>query len=77
MKRTRKSRDYVICIRNTGFKASLIPRRVYEAIEDAAAQQRGLVRVVDESGEDYLFPEALFMSIPLTAPIARAIAKAG
>ncbi len=77
MKRTRKPHDYVICIRNTGFRASLMPRRLYETIEDAAAKKRGMVRVVDESGEDYLFPEALFMSIPLSAPIAKAIAKAG
>lgn len=77
MKRTRTTHDYVICISNAGFRASLIPRRVYETIEDDAAKKRGMVRVVDESGEDYLFPESLFMSIPLTATLAKAIAKAG
>ena len=77
MKRTPTSHDFVICISNAGFRASLIPRRIYECVADAAAKKRGLLRVVDESGEDYLFPETLFISISLTAPVARAVAKAG
>ncbi len=77
MKRTPANHEYVICLRNTGYKASLIPRRLYECIDDLQAKKRGLLRVVDESGEDYLYPETLFVEIALTAPVARAIAKAG
>ncbi|MFO0962670.1 MAG: hypothetical protein U0625_07145 [Phycisphaerales bacterium] len=77
MKRTPKSHDFVICISNRGFRASLIPRRIYETVSDAAAKKRGLLRVIDESGEDYLFPESLFIAIALTEPVARAVAKAG
>lgn len=74
MKRTATLPGFVICISNTGFRTSLIPRRIYECIADATAKKRGLLRVVDESGEDYLLPKSLFIPISLTAPVARAAA---
>lgn len=57
--------EFVMCIRNTGYKASLVLRRVYRVLPDAEAQKRGLLRVVDESGEDYLFPAGLFVAVEL------------
>lgn len=77
MRRSRSKKDFVICIRSTGFRASLMPRRVYEVIDDPNAKRFGLVRVVDESGQDYLYPDTLFMALPVSAPLARAISKAG
>ncbi len=68
---------FVVCVKNRGFAASLELRKVYRVISDSTAESHRLVRVVDESGEDYLFPETCFMSIDLPAPVARAIVAAG
>ena len=51
-------------------------RRLYERIPDRGAAVRGLFRVVDESGEDYLYPEKFFVPIALTRPVARAMRDA-
>ena len=65
MSRKIVSGRYVVCLANRGYRASLIVRKIYEAIPDAEAAKRGLLRIVDESGEDYLFPEALFAAIEI------------
>jgi hypothetical protein len=65
----------VACVRNRGFAASLKLCKVYRAIPDPAAESHRLARVVDESGEDYLFPEICFVNIDLPAPVARAIIR--
>lgn len=57
------SHAYALCVDNRGYKASLTVRRLYETLPDAEAEARGLVRVIDESGEDYLFPQKLFGAI--------------
>jgi len=49
-----------VCLDNAGYPASLEPRKIYQVIEDANAARDGFLRVVDESGEDYLYPEPLF-----------------
>jgi hypothetical protein len=67
---------FVICVKNRGFAASLELRKVYPVVPDATAESHKLVRIVDESGEDYLFPEACLMTIDLPAPIARALVAA-
>lgn len=58
---------FVLCVRNGTYKASLQPRKVYRVVEDPRAEARALLRVIDESGEDYLFPAALFVPIELPA----------
>ena len=77
MKKARFPRDYLLCVRNDGYPASLLVRRLYVHVPDRAAAVRGLVRVVDESGEDYLYPEKFFVLIALPRPINRAIRDAG
>ena len=67
---------YVVCIRNDEYRASLVVRRLYRCLPDPDAEKRGLLRVVDESGEDYLFPLDLFVAIDLPAQTARRIANA-
>ena len=47
---------YVVCIKNKGYRASLEKRKIYKVIPDAEASAHKLIRVVDESGEDYLYP---------------------
>ena len=53
----------VLCVRNSGYPASLELQRSYKVLKDPAAEERGLLRVVDESGEDYLYPADLFVPI--------------
>lgn len=56
---------FFICIDNGGYKASLERRKIYVARRDAAAEKRGHIRVVDESGEDYLYPSDMFVEVEL------------
>ena len=76
MKKTKSTKGYVLCVRNDGYPASLLVRRLYEFVPDRNAASRGLIRVVDESGEDYLYPEKFFVPIALPRPISRAIRDA-
>ena len=55
----------VVCLSNTGYEVSLEPRKIYKALQDAAAAKHDELRVIDESGEDYLFPASLFAPIVL------------
>jgi len=66
----------VVCVKNRGFAASLELRKVYRAIPDPAAESHRLLRVVDESGQSYLFPESYFVTLDLPAAVARAISAA-
>jgi hypothetical protein len=66
---------FAICVRNVGVPASLESRKVYRVIADAPAASQGLVRVVDESGEDYLYPDGFFVPIEVPKAAVRAFAK--
>lgn len=57
--------SFVICLSNSGYPASLEARKVYQAIADKEAEREGMLRVIDESGEDYLFPRSHFAMISL------------
>jgi hypothetical protein len=69
-------RQLVICVENSGYEVSLERRKIYEAISDSTAAKRGLVRIVDESGEDYLYPESMFVAATLPAAVRRAVLQA-
>ena len=62
MARTR-TKQLVVCIDNEGYGTSLEKRKIYIALRDAAADKNGLLRIVDESGGDYLYPEKSFRLI--------------
>lgn len=64
-----KKRKYFVCIRNDGYAVSLDVRKIYVGLSDSAAELKGMVRVIDESGEDYLYPRNLFAPISLSAII--------
>jgi hypothetical protein len=71
-----KHSKYVICIDNSEFPASLEIRKIYESIPDKDASQLGQLRVIDESGEDYLYPESCFVDANLPKEILAAVVKA-
>ncbi len=67
-----RKRRFVLCVRNGTYKASLQARKVYRVMDDPRAEARQLLRVIDESGEDYLFPASLFVPIEVPAEAASA-----
>jgi hypothetical protein len=69
-------RQLVICVDNSGYEASLERRKIYEAVADSASAKQGLLKVIDESGEDYLYPESMFVEASLPAAIRRAVLHA-
>jgi hypothetical protein len=60
----KKEKNFVVCVENHGFEASLERNKIYVVIPDPDAQKDGDLRVIDESGEDYLYPANRFVSIP-------------
>ena len=67
---------FAVCIRNEGYPASLELRKIYELRHDPAAERDGFVRVVDESGEDYLFPASHFVAVEFPAAVEEALLRA-
>ena len=56
---------WTVCIDNKGYEASLKIRKLYEMLDDEKASTLGFLRVIDESGEDYLYPKAMFSPITI------------
>ena len=65
--------SFVICIRNDDYPASLEKRKLYVRLHDPEAEKNHYVRVIDESGEDYLYPEGYFAAVELSDETRRAI----
>lgn len=63
----------MICIENEGYAASLELWKVYHTLPDDKAAQHQMIRIVDESGEDYLYPSAAFVQIQLPSTVAEAM----
>lgn len=76
MKQRAQTPRFVVCVKNRGFPASLERRKVYRVLADAVAENRHLLRVVDESGDAYLYPESYFVALELPMATARAISAA-
>jgi len=70
------SKQLVVCVENDGYPASLERRKIYVALRDQAAEKHGLRRVVDESGESYLYPKAFFRAIALPLTLKKAVLAA-
>ncbi|MFZ3309985.1 MAG: hypothetical protein WA280_11525 [Xanthobacteraceae bacterium] len=71
-----QSKQLVVCVNNEGYPTSLEKRKIYLALRDLAAEKHGLIRVIDESGEDYLYPKALFRTIALSQAVKKAVIAA-
>lgn len=67
---------YVLCVRNEEYPASLERLKIYRRIADCQSERRGLIRVIDESGEDYLYPGDFFKAIAIPKPIRRLLSRA-
>jgi hypothetical protein len=72
----RAAKKLVICIANNGYEVSLERRKIYVAIIDSHADKLGMLRVIDESGSDYLYPKESFVAATLPQPIRRAVLQA-
>lgn len=70
------AKRFVICLKNKGYEVSLEPRKIYQVLPDADAAKHRQLRVIDESGEDYLYPRSFFTEIELTQPVRRAVLAA-
>ncbi len=67
---------FVICIKNKGYEVTLEPRKIYPVLPDPNAEKHRQLRVIDESGEDYLFPANYFTAIELSTPVRKAVLAA-
>jgi hypothetical protein len=71
-----QSKQLVVCVDNEGYAASLEKRKIYVALRDPAAEKHDMLRVVDESGDDYLYPKMFFRSIALPQAVRKAVLAA-
>ena len=69
-------RKFVVCIHNEGYQASLELHKIYRVLPDADAEKEGDLRVVDESGEDYLYPSDWFVPIAVPEKVQTSLAGA-
>jgi hypothetical protein len=68
--------QFVICIDNVDYPVSLEKRKIYEVVSDPDAEEIGHIRVVDESGDDYLYPATCFIDAHLPKEVQAAVVKA-
>jgi len=71
IRKSRSPRRFAVCVCDGGYGASLEAWKIYPMLDDAQARRHGLVRVMDESGEDYLFPHTWFRPLELPAELRR------
>ena len=76
MMMTAQQPSFVVCVDNTEYPASLERRKIYQVLPDEQAEQHSLIRVIDESGEDYLYPSSYFLPVDLPQPVQQALALA-
>ena len=72
----RTARKFAVCLKNKGYEASLERRKIYQVLPDPEAAKHRQIRVIDESGEDYLYPQSFFAPIELPQPLRRAVQAA-
>jgi len=73
---SKTAKQFVVCVKNDGYSTSLERRKIYVALRDPAAEKHGQLRVIDESGDDYLYPKAFFRSIALPQSTKKAVLAA-
>jgi hypothetical protein len=73
MKRHNGENKFAVCVHNEDYEVSLELRKIYQVLPDALGEKHGLIRVVDESGEDYLYPAKFFLPIELPQKLEKAL----
>ncbi len=74
--RRKSPKRFAVCIRNDGYEASLESNKIYLVRPDADAEKSGDIRVVDESGEDYLYPADWFVAVEVPKAVQDSLLKA-
>ncbi len=72
----RSEMQFVVCVNNKGYAASLELRKLYQVVTDGTAAKVHQIRVIDESGEDYLYPEEYFVPVQLPQSAEKAVRRA-
>ena len=72
----KKNLAFAVCINNAGYPASLELRKIYRILPASETEAAHHLRVIDESGEDYLYPSARFLLVALPQTVRRALLKA-
>ena len=67
---------YVLCVKNSDYPVSLELRKVYRLVPDEKSAKHGLIRIIDESGKDYLYPQNFFIPVELPQTAIRALSRA-
>lgn len=65
--------EYAVCVKNADYPASLELRKLYQVVPDQASSRLGLIRIIDESGKEYLYPAEYFLPIKLSPAIQKAV----
>ncbi len=71
-----KRQQLALCLRNKGYEVSLERRKIYPVLPDRDAAAHRQLRIIDESGEDYLYPATFFVLITLPRTVRRAVLAA-
>ena len=75
LRRASRKPKFLVCINNRGYEASLERNKIYLAVSDADAERTGDVRIIDETGEDYLYSKVRFVPIEVPATVKASIRK--
>ncbi len=75
MRQKNEKQKFMLCLDNKDCE-DLERRKIYQVLPDDEASEEGFVRVIDESGEDYLYPESFFISIKLSIEAQEALQAA-
>ena len=76
MPKKKTAHQFAVCVQNKGYEASLERNKIYRLFRDPDAEQDGDVRIVDESGEDYLYPASWFVALELPKAAQASLLKA-
>jgi len=68
-----RRKEFAVCVRNKGYEVSLERRKIYAVLPDPDAAKCKQLRVVDESGDDYLYPQTYFAPIDLPPRLRKAL----
>ena len=71
MKQSKPPQQFVVCVAQGDYPVSLAPWKIYRRVPDADAAAHGQVRIIDETGEDYLFPTSCFKPVALSRELGR------